>query len=173
MSGSTLSCCSIVILYIKISSAMFVTQSISARTDCNIYCNSLGALFTPNIKRLYCLALFSVWKTVIYLDSSSESSWWRADLRSNFVKCFSPFNFTRRLPSVGTGYWVRCIAWFAQLMSIQILTLSSSLFTATNSLNQGVEFLVTSFITSFITSCCSSCCNSSWTYSLSENGICL
>ena len=85
ISASAISCCSIVTMYIKISSAIFITPSVSARMVYNVCCNFSSALCTPNIKRLYCLTKFSV---VVYLDSSSNSSWWKADLRSNFIKCF-------------------------------------------------------------------------------------
>ena len=83
------------------------------------------------------------------------------------MKYLAPFNFTGRLTSVGTGYQVCFVALFPHLMSIQILTLFSSLFTATNGINQGVSFPVASSIVS----CCSIFCNFLWTFCLSEKGI--
>ena len=106
-----------------ISSEMMSTPSIPARAEAISYWYCSLAEQTPKSKGLYQNKPTGVAKVVISLDSRLNSNWWYPRLRSNFLKTLEPFivqckyNVSNTSSTVGIGYHLRMIAWFAWLMS--------------------------------------------------------
>ena len=68
-------------------------------------------------KRLYRNKPSGVAKVVNSLDCGLNSNWWYPHLRSNLLKTLEPFMVCNTSSTVGIGYRLRMIAWFACLMS--------------------------------------------------------
>ena len=70
-------------------------------------------------KRLYRNKPSGVAKVVISLDSGLNSKWWYPHLRSSLLKTLEPLMVCDTSSTVGIGYRLRIIDWFACLMSTQ------------------------------------------------------
>ena len=68
-------------------------------------------------KRLYRNKPSGVANVVISLDFGLNSNWWYPHLRSNLLKTLEPFMVCNTSSTVGIGYRIRMIAWFACLVS--------------------------------------------------------
>ena len=72
----------------------------------------------PTVRCLYLKGLSLVWKTVKYLDDSSNSICQKSYLKSIFEKILQPVNFELMSSCRGIGWFVPMIALFTFLAQV-------------------------------------------------------
>ena len=115
--SSRVSCCSAVFSCTMMSSCMFLTPSKPSNT-CRItrwYIS--GVQLISNINLLYRKSPLWVANVVICLDSSLNSTWWKAHFMSNLVETVPLLRSCRISSTVGMGCRSLTIALFACLIS--------------------------------------------------------
>ena len=107
---------------------MFLCQVHATRYHLKCF---LHLRFLPELKRFHAdivhwqnrhqrvsVCIETTHRVVISLDSGLSSNWWYPHLRSNLLKTFEPFIVCNTSSTVGIGYRLLMIAWFACLMSM-------------------------------------------------------
>ena len=107
-----------------ISSLIFLQPGMPLKTPWIVCWKISLALLVPKFNFLYWKSPLWVVNVVICLDSSSNSSWWYADDKSNLLKWRAPFKSWIKSSIVGWGWRSRWIAVFGWRISIHSLICS-------------------------------------------------